>query len=186
MNELTQRLRKRSAAEGFTMSSAPEDGRLLTCLAAAKPGGGILELGTGTGLGTTSLLAGMNAAATLVTVELSQALSDIAREEIADPRVEWVVADGGDWLTAAVTREDRYDLVFADTWPGKFTHVDEALALVAPGGFYIVDDLLSVPSWTPDHQASVDALVARLGSLPGWHSFRMDQGSGVMVCTRSS
>jgi len=24
-----------------------------------------------------------------------------------DPRVEWVIADGGDWLTAAVTREDR-------------------------------------------------------------------------------
>lgn len=34
-------------------------------------------------------------------------LSGIAREEIADPRVEWVIADGGDWLTAAVTREDR-------------------------------------------------------------------------------
>jgi len=89
------------------MSSAAEDGRLLTALAAAKPGGAILELGTGTGLGTASLLAGMNAAVTLVTVELSQPLSDIAREEIADPRVEWVIADGGDWLTAAVTREDR-------------------------------------------------------------------------------
>jgi spermidine synthase len=49
----------------------------------------------------------MNAAVTLVTVELPQPLSDIAREEIADPRVEWVIADGGDWLTAAVTREDR-------------------------------------------------------------------------------
>jgi predicted O-methyltransferase YrrM len=68
------------------MSSAAEDGRLLTALAAAKPGGAILELGTG--LGTASLLAGMNAAVTLVTVELSQPLSDIAREEIADPRVE--------------------------------------------------------------------------------------------------
>ena len=49
----------------------------------------------------------MNAAVTPVIVELSQPLSDIAREEIADPRVEWVIADGGDWLTAAVTREDR-------------------------------------------------------------------------------
>ena len=107
MTELTGRLRRRAAAEGFTMSSAAEDGRLLTALAAAKPGGAILELGTGTGLGTASLLAGMNAAVTLVTVELSQPLSDIAREEIADPCVEWVIADGGDWLTAAVTQEDR-------------------------------------------------------------------------------
>jgi predicted O-methyltransferase YrrM len=89
------------------MSSAAEDGRLLTALAAAKPGGAILELGTG--LGTASLLAGMNAAVTLVTVELSQ----------------------------------------------------------------------------PDHQAGVDELFGRLGALPGWHSFRMDHGSGVMVCTSS-
>jgi hypothetical protein len=45
---------------------------------------------------------------------------------------------------------------------------------------------LPLLSWTPDHQASVDELVARLGALPGWHSsFRMDHGSGVMVCTRS-
>jgi predicted O-methyltransferase YrrM len=107
MTELTGRLRCRAAAEGFTTSSAAEDGRLFTALAAAKPGGAILELGTGTGLGTAFLLAGMNAAVTPVTVELSQPLSGIAREEIADPRVEWVIADGGDWLTAAVTREDR-------------------------------------------------------------------------------
>ena len=46
----------------------------------------------------------MNATVTLVTVELSQPLSEIAREEIAGPRVEWVIAGGGDWLTAAVTR----------------------------------------------------------------------------------
>jgi hypothetical protein len=69
MTDLTGRLRRRAAAEGFTMSSAAEDGRLLTALAAP--------------------------------------LSGIAREEIVDPRVEWVIADGGDWLTAAVTREDR-------------------------------------------------------------------------------
>lgn len=78
MTELTGRPRRRAAAEGFTISSAAEDGPLLTALAAAKPGGAILVLGTGTGLGTASLLAGMNAAVTLVTVELSQPLSDIA------------------------------------------------------------------------------------------------------------
>ena len=37
----------------------------------------------------------------------------------------------------------------------------------------------------PRKSPSVDELVARLGALPGWHSFRMDHGSGVMVCTRS-
>src|SRR6185437_4562686 len=47
---------------GRCTSSAAEDGRLLTALAAAKPGGAILELGTGTGLGTASLLAGIPSA----------------------------------------------------------------------------------------------------------------------------
>ena len=28
-------------------------------------------------------------------------------------------------------------------------------------------------------------VTAASGLLPGWHSFRMDHGSGVMVCTRS-
>jgi hypothetical protein len=124
-----------------TMSSAAEDGRLRTALAAAKSGGAILELGTGPGLGTAFLLAGMNAAVTPVTpvtVELSQPLSDIAREVIADTR--------------------------AATWPTTCSRCR---------------------AWAPDRQASVDELVARLGALPGWHFFRMDHGSGVMVCTRS-
>ena len=168
------------------MSSAPADGHLLATLAAAKPGGAFLELGTGTGMGTAALLSGMSATASLVTVELSQALSLAAQAEVDDPRVEWVVADGGDWLTAAVARGDRYDLVFADTWPGKFTHLGEALALVAPGGFYIVDDLLPQPAWPPNHQSSADALAAQLMSLPGWHAFRTDQGSGVIVCARAA
>jgi predicted O-methyltransferase YrrM len=89
------------------MSSAAEDGRLFTALAAAGPGGALLELGAGPGLGTAFLLAGMNAAVTLVTAGLPQPLPDIAREEIAGPRAGWVIAGGGDWLTAAVTREDR-------------------------------------------------------------------------------
>jgi hypothetical protein len=63
--------------------------------------------------------------------------------------------------------------------------VDEALALVAPGGCQLAGGLLPLPGWTPDRQASAGELVARLGALPGWHSFRMGHGSGVMVCTRS-
>ncbi|HXL90439.1 MAG TPA: hypothetical protein VN969_15955 [Streptosporangiaceae bacterium] len=37
---------------GFTRSSAAEEGRLRTALGAARPGGAILGLSTGTGLGT--------------------------------------------------------------------------------------------------------------------------------------
>jgi hypothetical protein len=132
------------------------------------------DSGAGTGLGTAFLLAGMNAAVTPVTVELSQPLSDIAREEIADPRVEWVIADGatgspppspgrtaktwssptpGQASSRTWTRRSPWSRPAAATWPTTCSRCR---------------------AWTPDHQASVDELVARRGALPGWHSFRMD------------
>jgi len=186
MTSQADRLRCRAAQEGFDASSAPEVGGLLAALAASKPGGTLLELGTGVGLGTLFLLSGMSEAARLVTIELSEALSRAAQQEITDPRVEWVIADGGQWLAAQQTRHRRYDVVFADTWPGKFTHLDEALNLVADGGLYVVDDLLPQPNWPPNHQVSVDALTTRLASLPGWHTVRTGLGSGVMICVRSA
>lgn len=107
MTELTGRLRRRAAAEGFTMSSAAEDGRFLTALAARQARRRHPRTRHRHGPGHRVPAGWHERGVTLVTVELSQPLSGIAREEIADPRVEWVIADGGDWLTAAVTREDR-------------------------------------------------------------------------------
>lgn len=51
-----------SATLGFAMSCQPRTGALLATLAASKPGGRILELGTGTGAGAAWLLDGMTAA----------------------------------------------------------------------------------------------------------------------------
>jgi hypothetical protein len=45
-------IRQDTEALGFTMMSEPRTGALLATLAASKPGGRMLELGTGTGLGT--------------------------------------------------------------------------------------------------------------------------------------
>jgi predicted O-methyltransferase YrrM len=45
-------IHKDTEALGFTMASEPQTGALLAALAASKPGGRLLELGTGTGVGT--------------------------------------------------------------------------------------------------------------------------------------
>ncbi|MFC7622082.1 hypothetical protein [Microlunatus sp. GCM10028923] len=76
------------------------------------------------GLGTLHLLDGMSAATRLVTVELDPALSRIAQEEIDDHRVEFVIANGGRWLESQDAIKSRFDLIFADTGPGKFSHLD--------------------------------------------------------------
>ena len=57
----------------FTMVSEAKVGALLSALAASKPGGRLLELGTGTGHGAAWLLAGMEDASTLATVRLAWA-----------------------------------------------------------------------------------------------------------------
>ncbi len=59
-----------TAAAGFTMASEPKTGALLSVLAASKPGGRLLELGTGTGIGTAWMLSGMDADRTLDTVDV--------------------------------------------------------------------------------------------------------------------
>ncbi|GAB3732373.1 O-methyltransferase [Nocardiopsis nanhaiensis] len=175
---------------GFSMSCEEAVGHLLRALAAAKPGGRLLELGTGTGAGTAWLLAGMDRQARLDTVDNDPEYLGVARRHhTADPRVTIVEADGGEWLRARAT-DDRpgYDLVFADTWPGKFTHLDEALTLVAPGGFYVVDDLARQPAGTSapeDHCLAVDALIENLESRVGWERLPLLGWScGVLVMVR--
>src|SRR5262245_22446362 len=118
-------LREAAREAGFTMSCEERTGSLLATLAAARPGGRILELGTGVGEGTAWLLSGMGPAATLVTVELDDAVQAMARRQLgSDPRVTFVTDDGGHWLEEYTGQP--FDLVFADTWPGKFNHLNEA------------------------------------------------------------
>ena len=59
-------------ALGFNMVSEPRVGSFLAALAASKPAGRLLELGTGTGHGTAWLLAGMDATSMLDTVDTGQ------------------------------------------------------------------------------------------------------------------
>src|SRR5438067_1197333 len=62
-------IRRDTEQLGFTMASEPRTGSLLRTLAASKPGGRFLELGTGTGVGTAWLLDGMDATSCLESVD---------------------------------------------------------------------------------------------------------------------
>jgi predicted O-methyltransferase YrrM len=170
---------------GFAMASEPRTGALLRSLAASKPGGRMLELGTGTGVGTAWILDGMDGASTLVTVDEDEACVSVAKKHLApDPRLRFVVADG-----ASVLRDlegERFDLIFADTWPGKFHHLDTALALLAPGGIYVIDDLLPQANWPEDHAPKVENLLDALASRSDLVACRMAWSSGLIVATKRS
>lgn len=171
-------------AEGFTMPSDPLTCTLLRTLAASKPGGQFLELGSGTGLSTAWLLDGMDARATLTTVDNDPQLLGILNRHLGhDARLNVVCADGDEFLRQE--QGQSYDFIFADTWSGKYRLLDEALALVKPGGLYVINDMLPQPNWPEGHADKVNALLGTLHAMNGWHVVQLDWASGVVVAVRT-
>jgi predicted O-methyltransferase YrrM len=178
-------IQQATAASGFSMPSEPLTGALLRSLAASKPGGQLLELGTGTGLATAWLLAGMNQTATLTSVDNDAHVQAIARTHLdRDERVRFIHSPGEEFIARAVAENVRYDLIFADTWPGKYWLLEETLALLAPGAFYIIDDMLPQPNWPADHPPKVSALIAELEARRDFAVTKLAWASGLMILTR--
>ena len=104
--EAIQAIQDDTAALGFTMASEPMTGALLGVLAASKPGGRVLELGTATGLGTAWLLAGMDAGSRLGTVDIDEKLVAVARRHLgSDARATFDVMEGADFIGRSPERQ---------------------------------------------------------------------------------
>lgn len=172
-------------ASGFSMASEPQTGSLLRTLAASKPSGAFLELGTGTGLSTAWILDGMNQDATLVSVDNDENVQAIARHHLDhDPRVSFRLADGATFL-ASLSRQ-KFDYIFADTWPGKYDHLDEALALLKPGGLYIIDDMLPQANWPAGHDLKVTVLVTTLEQRSDLTITKLNWATGLIIAAKRS
>ena len=170
---------------GFTMSSERKTGSLLRSLAATKPGGRFLELGTGTGLSTCWILDGMDSESQLISVDDDENVLSIAQKRLGtDTRVEFVCEDGAKFLTTIAGQ--RFDFIFADTWPGKFTHLDEALCLLKPGGFYIIDDLLPQTNWPEEHAAKIPRLIEALEMRQELFVTKLNWATGLIIATRKA
>jgi len=175
---------RETADLGFSMASEPETGSLLRTLAASKPGGRFLELGTGTGVATAWLLAGMDQASRLATVDNDPAVVAIARRHLgADLRVTFHLDDGAAFIERQTPA--YYDFLFADAWPGKFSHLEQALALVRVGGLYFIDDLMPQRNWPEGHAPNVAALIERLATHDRFVATKLAWASGLMILVRS-
>lgn len=169
---------------GFPMASDRQTGSLLRTLAASKPGGRMLELGTGTGLSACWLLDGMSQDALLKSVDNDAKAVSVARKYIGtDPRVDFTVADGGEFLKALQVGEP-FDLIYADTWPGKYHHLDLALNLLKKGGCYVIDDMLPQPNWPDDHPPKVKALLHTLENLDGYQLTSLCWSTGIVLLVK--
>jgi predicted O-methyltransferase YrrM len=176
-------IERRTVELGFGMPSDMRTGALLKALAASKPHGRLLELGTGTGLATACLLAGMDGASRLVSVDIDARVQAIARELLgSDSRVSFELADGREFIRSQP--HGSFDLLFADAWAGKYDGLDDALALVRPGGFFIGDDMLPQANWPDNHQERAEGLVTYLEGLQGWTTVTLCWGSGFVIAVR--
>ena len=173
---------QRTITLGFNMASEPRTGAMLRVLAATKPSGHLLELGTGTGLATAWLLDGMDADARLTSVDVDPAVQAVARAVLGDDkRLEIITEDGADFLRRST---GAFDLIFADAMPGKHELLDHALALLRPGGLYVIDDMLPQPNWPPDHANKVPGLLANLARRPELRLVRQAWSSGLVIAAR--
>jgi predicted O-methyltransferase YrrM len=174
---------ERTAEIRFPMASEIQTGALLRTLAASKPAGRFLELGTGTGIASTWLLDGMDAASVLISVDNNPDYHRLAREAAgADPRLTLVTEDA----IAFLQRQSAagFDLVFADAMAGKYESLDLALQVVKPGGFYVVDDLLPQPNWPDGHAQKVPCLIAELAAHPEFTMVPLAWATGYVVAVR--
>jgi predicted O-methyltransferase YrrM len=97
-------------AMGFNMASEPLGCSLLRSLAASKPAGKLLEIGSGTGLSTAWLLSGMDAHSRLTTVDNDPAVLTVLRKHLgADPRLQVLCADGDEYIPSI--KGQTFDLI---------------------------------------------------------------------------
>ncbi len=169
---------------GFTMPSDLYVGTLLKTLISSKPKSNFLELGTGIGLSLSWMIDGMDADSKIISVDNDPKLTAIAKQYFGDDsRVELVCADGSEWIKRY--NDNKFDLVFADAWPGKYSEIDEILALINVGGFYVVDDMLHQPNWPEGHQQNVERLIAYLETRNDMSITKMNWSTGLIICVKN-
>lgn len=171
-----------SKAIAFNMASDLHTGSLLKTLVASKPSGRFLELGTGSGLATSWMVAGMDSASHLVTLENTELLLNIAKEQLSDKRIEFVLADGYEWITNYSGAP--FDLIFADAMPGKYDLLDETIAMLKVGGLYIIDDMLPQPNWPDRHAERVEIFIDQLEKRPSLVLTKMAWSTGIIIVTK--
>lgn len=158
-------------------------GSLLATLAATKPGGRLLELGTGSGLSTSWLLKGMDANSSLISIDNDEQLVAIAKQHLeSNSRVTFIIGQGEDLIEKL--EPTSFDFIFADTWPGKYNHLDETLLLLKKGGIYIIDDMLPQENWPDGHEEKAKNLVNYLESREDLLMTKLFWSTGVIICTK--
>jgi predicted O-methyltransferase YrrM len=174
---------ERATRAGFTMSCDPDTGRLLAVLAARTPTPGrLLELGTGTGVGTAWLLHGLRGRndVELITVEHNPAIAELT-DTSAWPDWAHIVVDDAVIVTE---RSGTFDFIFADAQGGKWDHLDTTIAALGPGATLLVDDMTPTQFVDDTHAEKTEQVRHQLLNHPALVSVEIDWSTGLILCTK--
>ena len=177
-----QKIKEATLELKFNMASDLSTGSLLKTLAASKPSGRFLELGTGTGLATAWILDGMDKKSSLTTIENNALLMDIAKKYIRDSRVEFILADAYQWIKEY--KGEKFDFIFADAMPGKYELFDETIGMLNSGGLYIIDDMLSQPNWPTGHDEKVASFINQLEERNDLIMTKLNWSTGIIIVAK--
>src|SRR3954463_9228404 len=147
-----------SRRAGYVSFCRNETGRLLAMLAATRDGT-MAEFGTGCGVGTAWLRAGVRGhkgggEGRIAPAELNPKLAEAAAEIFRDDdQVEVLAAD---WST--LLDRGPYSLLFLDSGEPTEVTVDAVADLVEDGGIVVLDDFVPCELWPPITGGRVDTL----------------------------
>jgi predicted O-methyltransferase YrrM len=171
-----------SKSLGFSMCSDLQTGSLLRTLVSSKPAGRFLEIGTGTGLSLAFMVDGMDKNAMVTSIDNAEEFQAVAKNYFGhDERVDFYTGDGNDWIMEH--RDEKFDLIFADSWPGKYMLLEETLAMLKPGGFYVIDDMNEQPNWPEGHDIKALALAEKLRANSAYNTAVLNWSTGLIVVT---
>jgi len=174
---------ERAERAGFAMSCDPGTGRLLAVLAAAVPvNGRVLELGTGTGVGTAWIVHGLRERddVEVVTVEIDAATAALAAQYRWPPQVRLLTGDA----LEVTRRAGRFDLIFADAQGGKWEGLDATVAALRPGGQLLVDDMTPGEFADEHHARKTSEVRSLLLGHADLISVEIAWSSGLILSTR--
>ncbi len=174
---------RKSLEIGFTMQSDSYVGTLLKTLLSSKPGAHVLELGTGIGLSLSWMIEGLDENSKLITIDNDQELITIVKQYFdRDERIQILCEDASTWIKNY--NDAKFDLVFADAWPGKYSEIDEVLNLIKVGGFYVIDDMNEQPNWPEGHAKNVEDLIAYLENREDLILTKMNWSTGIILAVK--
>jgi len=160
-------------------------GSLLSTLSASKPNGNFLELGTGSGLSTSWMLHGMDSDSKLQSVDSDEKLISIVNHHLGgDTRVIFTVGKGEDVILK--TKPNSIDFIFADTWSGKYNHLEETLLLLKKGGIYVIDDMSPQENWPEGHETKALELIQYLEKRKDLLLTKICWSTGILICTKKT